>query len=100
MCLLAGGESVHGHLIGRLGSPDELRPIAVTATLESTYVLEFARGAGVGTALHEAFLSWAQEHNVNEIRVQAYASNTTAVNFYQRRGYLPYTVGLRLVPSD
>jgi GNAT superfamily N-acetyltransferase len=96
LCLIAVGEHPAGHLIGRLNRPDDLRPKAVTATLESIRVAEHHRASGVGTALHDAFLAWTRERGANELKVQAYAANTTALAFYRARGYQPHIVGLRL----
>jgi GNAT superfamily N-acetyltransferase len=99
VCLLAVAEPatgpLTGHLIGKLNKPDELRPNAITASLVSMYVADSARGTGVGTALHEAFLAWVREHGVNELTVSAFASNRAALDFYRARGYLPHTAVLR-----
>ncbi|GLY67887.1 GNAT family N-acetyltransferase [Amycolatopsis taiwanensis] len=95
LCLIASGESAAGHLIGRLKQPDELRPTAMTAVLESMRVAEEHRASGVGTALHDAFLAWARKREANELVVQAYAANTGALAFYRSRGYQSHVIGLR-----
>jgi ribosomal protein S18 acetylase RimI-like enzyme len=99
LCLLAvgtdPGEAVVGHLVGRLRRHDPLRPAAVAAVLESIRVAERQRAAGAGTRLHDSFLAWARQRGANEVTVQAYASNTPAISFYQSRGYAPHHVELR-----
>ncbi|WP_410615255.1 GNAT family N-acetyltransferase [Amycolatopsis sp. lyj-109] len=92
LCLLADAGA--GHLVGRLRRPDPLRPGAVTAVLESMRVAPDRRRQGVGGALVDAFLSWARERGANEMTVQAYAQNASAVAFYRSRGFRPFLVAL------
>jgi GNAT superfamily N-acetyltransferase len=52
------------------------------------------RRTGVGTALVDAFLAWARERGANEMTVQAYAQNDSALAFYRARGFQPFEVTL------
>ena len=90
LCLLAEGGA--GHLVGRIRRPDPLRPGAVTAELESMRVAPERRREGVGGALVEAFLTWARERGANEMTVQAYAQNESALAFYRAHGFRPFLV--------
>ncbi|MCR6482417.1 GNAT family N-acetyltransferase [Amycolatopsis sp. OK19-0408] len=92
LCLLAGDGA--GHLIGRLLPPDELRPGAVRAQLESMRVAPERRREGVGGELVDAFLTWAGDRGANEVTVSAYARNETALAFYENRGFRPFLVTL------
>jgi GNAT superfamily N-acetyltransferase len=92
LCLLADGGA--GHLVGRLRKPDPLRPDAVTAVLESMRVAPERRRQGLGRALFEAFQAWARERGANEMTVQAYAQNASALAFYQAHGFRPFLVTL------
>lgn len=91
LCLLAGG----GHLIGRLRPPNELRPGAVTAVLESMRVGPAHRRSGIGAELVAAFFAWAREKGADEILVQAYAANEPAIAFYRAQGFEPFELTLR-----
>ncbi|WP_017580448.1 GNAT family N-acetyltransferase [Nocardiopsis valliformis] len=81
------GQRPVGHLVGRLNGPDPLRPSVRGAELESMRVAPQVRGSGVGSELMRRFLAWAAEHDVNETRVRAFATNTGAQRFYQRWGF-------------
>ncbi|GAB3145363.1 GNAT family N-acetyltransferase [Amycolatopsis sp. NPDC004378] len=92
LCLLVPGGA--GHLIGRLLPPDPLRPEAVRAELESMRVAPDRRREGLGAALVDTFLTWAGDRGANEVTVQAYARNETALAFYETRGFRPFLVTL------
>ena len=97
LCLLAksGGTPV-GYLAGYVGEPTEIRPVRI-AELQSMYVEAGSRGGGVGSALVDAFLAWAQDRKAARASVTAYASNDAAVRFYGRAGFRPRSVTLGMV---
>ncbi|MEV6872371.1 GNAT family N-acetyltransferase [Amycolatopsis sp. NPDC051128] len=92
LCLLAGDGA--GHLVGRLRPPDPLRPGVTRAVLESMRVAPEHRRSGVGGSLVDAFVKWAHERGANELTVQAYAQNESAVAFYATYGFRPFLVTL------
>lgn len=51
-----------------------------------------------GTACYadlvDAFLAWARARGANEMTVQAYAQNDSALAFYRARGFRPFQVTL------
>ncbi|WP_410670268.1 GNAT family N-acetyltransferase [Amycolatopsis sp. cmx-4-68] len=96
LCLLARGDGgrAAGHLIGRLLPVSPLRPGAVRAVLESMRVVAERRREGVGEALVSAFVKWARERGANELAVQAYAQNESALAFYRAQGFRPFEVEL------
>jgi ribosomal protein S18 acetylase RimI-like enzyme len=97
LCLVAvSGDQVVGHLLGRLKGPNPVRPAVVGAELESVRVGEDHRGSGVGGELNDAFVAWAKDRGVTEVTVHAFASNTSAIRFYQAHGYEPGSLQLRL----
>ena len=53
--------------------------------LASIYVLPSEQGKGVGGALMEAFLAWANPHKPVRLHVVSY--NQTATRFYERWGF-------------
>jgi GNAT superfamily N-acetyltransferase len=96
LCLLARAEggSAAGHLIGRLPPASPLRPGAVRAVLESIRVAPEHRRRGVGGALVDAFVAWARKRGANELAVQAYAQNDSAIAFYGTHGFRPFELKL------
>jgi len=95
LCLVAvSGEQVIGHLIGRLKGPNPTRPTVVGAELESVRVDPAHRGSGIGAELNDAFVEWARGRGVTEVSVHAFASNTSAIRFYEAHGYVPSSLQL------
>ena len=89
---------IGGELVGGLmGSFPELTPFVRLreARLNSLWVLPDHRSAGVGGPLVDAFLDWARERGAPYAVVTAFAANTGAQRFYERRGFGPHTVTLR-----
>jgi len=83
---------------GLMGSVPELTPRdrVRQARLNSVWVLPEHRSSGVGAVLVEAFLEWARERGVPYAQVTAFAANSGAIGFYERRGFTPHSVTLRL----
>ena len=86
---------VIGSLSGVLEPATAMRPIRM-ATLLSLYVRPHHRNNGVGAALVGHFRSWARQQNASRIAVTAYTTNETAIGFYQRTGFTPYTLTLEM----
>jgi len=86
---------VIGSLSGVLEPATTMRPIRV-ATLLSLYVRPHHRNNGVGATLVGHFRSWARQQNASRIAVTAYTTNKTAIGFYQRTGFTPYTLTLQM----
>lgn len=87
--------AVVGHLTGSLAEPTAMRPVRA-ATLLSVYVRPAHRSSGAGARLVEAFVRWAAERGAVHAEVSAYAVNSDAIRFYERAGFAPQTVTLRL----
>lgn len=58
----------------------------VEAELESIAVSAERRGVGLGRALLDAVLGWAQERGAAELRLEVRASNEAARGLYRRMG--------------
>ena len=96
LCLLAkyGGTAV-GYLAGYVRGPAEIRPVRV-AEIQSMYVEAGSRNHGVGSALVDGFLSWAEAQAAERVSVTAYASNDAALAFYARCGFRPLSATLEM----
>jgi len=50
-------------------------------------VLRGFRGRGIGTRLMERTIGEAKERGLERIELEVYASNTPAINLYEKRGF-------------
>jgi GNAT superfamily N-acetyltransferase len=63
--------------------------------ISELYVVESARGLGVGRALIEACEDWARKRGLRVIMIGALAGNARALEVYRAAGYAPYATDLR-----
>lgn len=89
--------AVVGFLSAGIVEPDQYRAVRV-ATLNSMFVLSPYRGRGLGAELVAQFREWAGLCGADRIAVNAYASNSAAIRFYQKVGFTPYTLTLEGSP--
>ncbi len=59
------------------------------------YVVEAARGAGVGRLLIAACEDWARKQGLATVRIGVLAGNSRAIGVYARAGYEPYSLEVR-----
>jgi GNAT superfamily N-acetyltransferase len=64
------------------------------------FVIEAARGTGVGRALLDACEDWARARKLSVMTIGALSANARAVRVYGRAGFAPYTVRLRKYLHD
>jgi ribosomal protein S18 acetylase RimI-like enzyme len=93
ICLIAENEKKEpvGYVIGRFEAVHKPRPNVREAELDNIIVLETYRDKGVGTALVDHLVLWAKSKKATHIKVTGYSKNKHALEFYQRRGFLPFT---------
>lgn len=87
------GGAVVGHLAGVIDQPPWR--IVPVATIFSLQVSADYRGRGVGSALVDAFKTWALERSAHALEVSTYTANSAALRFYERHGFGPYTTTLQ-----
>jgi len=63
--------------------------------ISELYVVEEARGTGVGRALIADCEDWAREQDVRIVKIGVLSKNTRAARVYEGAGYAPYAVRLR-----
>jgi len=93
------GEQIVGFLVLIAESEDEddahLIPEAKRYGLVTDlYVLESARGTGVGALLLGAAEAHAKTMGLSVLRIQSLTANSEAIAFYEGRGYAPYELTL------
>ena len=54
------------------------------------------RGQGVNQKIIEALKQWAVAQNINEIRLDVYADNIAAIKAYEKAGFVPHLVNMRM----
>jgi GNAT superfamily N-acetyltransferase len=83
---------------GLMGSHPELTPFVRLreARLNSLWVDPGHRSSGVGAELVDAFRGWVREKRAPYAVVTAFAANPRAQAFYEREGFAPHSVTLRL----
>lgn len=95
VCLLAEREGAPvGYVTGGLCASETYRRVQRRAELETMYVINSARRAGVGSALFENFRAWATANGCDELLVSAYSGNQRAIAFYKAQGFQPYSHSL------
>jgi len=93
--LAYAGDALAG---GLMGSLPPLTPFTLVreARLNSLWVDPDHRSSGVGSLLVEEFRAWVREMGASSAVVTAFAANPRAQAFYQREGFAPHAVTLRL----
>lgn len=54
------------------------------------------RGKGVNQLILDALLDWARERNLTEVRLEVYQENSSAIKAYQKAGFTPHLLEMRL----
>lgn len=66
------------------------------AHLGFMYVKPDHRGKGVNQLILDVLLDWARERNLTEIRLEVYNDNASAIKAYQKAGFVPHLLEMRL----
>ena len=97
VCFVAeeNGEII-GYLAGSIKKVvPSFRPVR-RSEVENMLVKEEYRSKGIGAELMAAFIDWSRSNGIKYVFVQAYSSNTGAINFYKKQGFDPYSAELEL----
>ena len=63
--------------------------------ISELFVVEAARGTGVGRALIAACEDWARERGISIMHIAVLGANARAAKIYTHAGYAPYSLRLR-----
>jgi GNAT superfamily N-acetyltransferase len=66
------------------------------AYLGFMYVEPSHRGKGVNQIIIAALKAWAHSRNLTELRLDVYTVNEPAIRAYEKAGFTPYLVNMRL----
>ena len=64
------------------------------------YVPEKHRGKGYNKLIIDALLSWSKAKNINEIRLDVYDSNPSAIRAYEKAGFEKHMIHMRMDIKD
>ncbi len=70
------------------------------AFLGFMYVSPEHRGHGLNRMLVDGLHGWAREQGLTEVRLTVYPGNTSAIRAYEKQGFEPYLVEMRLSLDD
>ncbi len=60
------------------------------------YVDPAYRGRGINQLIIDALKAWAQSKNLTELRLDVYTTNDAAIRAYEKAGFTPYLVNMRM----
>ena len=70
------------------------------AYLGFMFVPEKHRGNGYNKLIVDALLAWSKEKNIQEIRLDVYDSNPSAIRAYEKAGFKKHLINMRMDISD
>lgn len=70
------------------------------AYLGFMYVLPKFRGKGINGKIIDSLIDWAKTKNLTEIQLEVYAENESALNAYEKSGFKPDLLKMRLTTED
>lgn len=66
------------------------------AYLGFMYVVPAYRGKGVNALIINSLKQWALARNITELRLEVYMQNTPAIKAYEKLGFKPYLLQMRM----
>ncbi|HAM63725.1 MAG: hypothetical protein A2Y20_06710 [Firmicutes bacterium GWF2_51_9] len=97
LILIAESETIPvGYAVGKILIQD---PRADNGTgryglIDDLFVMEEARGLGLGKKFMEELHTWFTQNDIHRIKLHAYAWNKAAIAIYERNGFTPYVISL------
>jgi ribosomal protein S18 acetylase RimI-like enzyme len=64
------------------------------------YVLPEYRGQGINRKIMDVLKAWAKAKNVNELRLEVYVNNTSAIHAYEKLGFKQHMLEMRMSLND
>ncbi|AZA80784.1 GNAT family N-acetyltransferase [Chryseobacterium lactis] len=68
------------------------------AYLGFMYVKPEHRGKGINKVITDELIGWAKSRGVSEVRLDVYAQNESAIKAYEKAGFEPHLLKMRLKP--
>lgn len=91
---------IDGLLVGsgyaRIEQPKPYLKYSNYAYLGFMYVKPKFRGRGINKVLIDELIQWSNSKNIDEIRLDVYAENDGAIKAYEKAGFIPHLLNMRL----
>lgn len=68
------------------------------AYLGFMYVKPEYRGKGINKVITDELIAWAKSRGINEVRLEVYTQNESAIKAYEKAGFEPHILLMRLKP--
>jgi len=83
-----------GYLVARIYEEDRAADAGTgrVGLIEKLFLSEEARGDSLGQKLMDEVMGWFQSKDVRRVRVEPYAWNERAKAFYEKNGFMEYSV--------
>ncbi len=94
-----GGEAIGCGFARKKPSPSFVEP-AVHAYAGLMFVTPEHRGRGVSNLILNALKGWARARGLTEMRLEVYPANASAIRAYEKTGFAPYMLEMRLSLSQ
>jgi ribosomal protein S18 acetylase RimI-like enzyme len=62
------------------------------------YVKPGHRGKGINKVITDELVSWSKLRGISEVRLDVYAQNESAIKAYEKAGFEPHLLTMRLKP--
>ncbi|HYI15818.1 MAG TPA: GNAT family N-acetyltransferase [Thermomicrobiales bacterium] len=87
---------IAGYLVVTVHEPNPLSSSGAvrTGSIDELFVDNAYRGLGAGSLLISAACDWLIEQRARRVEVGAYAWNSAGIAFYEREGFVPWTIAL------
>ena len=85
-------QTLIGFIVGAVLKHDLCRTTKKMAEVDIMFVAESYRHQSVGGSLMDEFIKWAKKQDCERITVTAYATNSVAVSFYQKKEFNDYAL--------
>ena len=94
--------SASGELIGsgyiKIKSNIPYKKPDLIAYLGFMYVVPEHRGRGINSVVIERLIQWAKKRDIHEVQLDVYAENVSALKAYEKVGFKPDLLSMRLCP--
>jgi GNAT superfamily N-acetyltransferase len=87
---------IAGYLVATVHDPNPLSSSGAvrSGSIDELFVDDSFRGLGAGSLLITAACDWLIEQGARRVEVGAYAWNSAGIAFYEREGFVPWTITL------
>lgn len=79
-------ENIIGYILGCIQT-QEFKVCKKTGYIQSFFVSQNNRGAGIGKKLYSALTNWFAKHGCDSLELNVYAGNTATIETYKKWGF-------------